>query len=1176
MWNLSSQCRRIQYKKQHFVKIINIKFFGEIMSLQFILGRAGAGKSTLLYKKLIETSIKNSDKRIVAVVPEQYSMETQKQILTMINNEYGRSGSFNIEVTSLTRLAYSVLEEQGVANYKVMDELGKTLIVRKILEDLKNDLTIYKGKTSMPGFADKVKSVISEFKQYGITDEVLDDMLKLSDKKPGLKHKLKDIQMICRAFDDYIRDKMITTEDVLTLFCRYIADSNLIKDTYLYFDSFTGFTPVQYQVLELLMRYSKGVTLTVTLPEDEKNITNYNKFELFSLSKETIAKVSLLAEKNNINIKKNLIAGENKRPYRIKDNDNLCYLENNIFRNKIIKKSDNPCRSVEVFAASNPHSEVKTVVSKIADLVINKGYRYNDIAIITGDMENYHRYIEEELLRYDIPAFIDHKRDISSNPFVDAVSAVLDVILKDFSYDAIMHMLRLSFMDIDREDADIFENYIRRFGRRGFKSYSRDWEKTYKEFSEEKMERVNAVRISIYDNIVPLRDVLKNKNSSVADYTTAVYSFVQNRNIQEKIEHYAEKFKKDGNLSLSKEYEQAYEVIISMFERIVNLMGDEYISLREYSEILKAGFQAVKVGIIPPGLDTVMVGDIERTRLKDTKKIIFFVGVNDTVIPNASSGGGIITDADRDFFRSDSQNKEICLAPTARDNIFKQRVYLYSLFAKPSKKLCLSFSKTDASGKAMRKSYIIGALQKIFADLKIIEEEAIQKSIDDITTKKAALEYLASNISEYRYKKSDVLFEALLSVMAKDKNNSGFVSLIKKGAFYKSKNPYLDEEVARRLYSDKENMGITRLEKFAACAYFQFLKNGLKLGERKEFEIAAYDIGNLYHDIIQHFFEDIQKRNIKWEYLEKSTSDVILEECVIEAMENYDNEALDGTARNLFIKNQVRETAKKTVDVLIRHIKSGSFKPSEYELRVTHGRIDRVDVYESGEDIFVKVIDYKSGNTEFNVTDTFFGMQMQLMVYLRDAINFEKKKHPDKNVLPGAGLYFHIQNPYINRPDIKKAKKDFIKENSKETLSDDEIILRTIENEQYKCFRMSGLVNSDFSVIESIDNELSDKTGASKIVKVSTTKKGVDKRSTVIDSSNYMKFIDHVADMADEMKKDIIKGNIKINPIEKACDYCPYGGICGFDRKLGDRYREMEKVGLEDVIARLNGSDEVE
>lgn len=438
------------------------------MSLQFIIGRAGSGKSTLLYKNLIDTSMNNPDKNILAVVPEQFSMETQKQILTMINEEYGLGGSFNIEVTSLNRLAYLIFEEQGIINYKVMDDLGKSLVIRKVLEQCKKELIIYKNKTAMPGFVEKVKSVLSELKQYYISDTDMDNMLDLCGRRPALYHKLKDILVIRKAFDEYIQDKMITTEDVLDIFCKYVGQSEIIKNTYFYFDSFTGFTPIQYKVLELLMKYSKGVMVSITLPENEKDFTTFNKYELFSLSKETIAKLKTLAKRNNVNINETLIAGEGKVPYRIKNNKALCHIEENIFRNKKLEKTENYNDAIEIYSLPNPRSEVVFVVAKISDLIVNKNYRYNDIAIITGDMANYYIYLEEELKKYDIPAFIDHKRDISSNPFVDGIIAVLDVIAMDFSYDAVMRMLRLNLLEINRNDIDVFENYIRRFGRRAF------------------------------------------------------------------------------------------------------------------------------------------------------------------------------------------------------------------------------------------------------------------------------------------------------------------------------------------------------------------------------------------------------------------------------------------------------------------------------------------------------------------------------------------------------------------------------------------------------------------------------------------------------------------------------------------------------------------------------------
>lgn len=1134
------------------------------MSLQFIIGRAGAGKSHLLYENMIAASEKHKNKNFVAVVPEQYSMEAQKEILTM----HPRKGSFNIEVTSLNRLAYTVFEEQGITGYKVMDDLGKTLVMRKVLEDCKNDLVIYRDKTSMSGFAEKMKMVVSEFKQYGINKEKLSSMNKEVEKRPSLKHKLRDIEIINNAFNDYINEKMITSEDVLLKLCEQIPGSEYVANTYFYLDGFTGFTPIQYSVLELIIKYSAGVKVALTLPEDEKDFTDYNKFELFSLSKETILKLTELAKSQNVIIEDTIVAGENQNPYRIRDNKGLCYLESNIFRNKKSESMTEKCDSVEIHVCSNPVKEVEYVASKIASLVVEKGYRYNDLAVITGDMEGYYRYVEEIFEKYNIPAFVDHKRNISSNPFVDGIRAVIEIVEKDFSYESVFHMLRLGFTDLELDDIDVMENYVLQSGRRGYKSYGKQWEKVYSGMEKESLEVINEGREKVYETIKPLREALKG-GKTVTDYTRAVYDFILSQKMQEKINEYALQFKEMNMPSQQREYEQAYETIISLLDRIVSLMGDEVISIKDYKQILQVGFESIKVGIIPPGLDTVMVGDIERTRLKDTKKIIFFIGVNDGIIPGGGVSGGIITDSDREFL----ENRNYVLAPTARENVFKQKFYLYTLMAKPTEKIIMSYSKSASDGSVRRKSYLISNIQKLFKNISVIDEETRVGSLSDFTNKKSALEYLADNIYEYRIKSENRLFQQVSAILLKDDESKKIIELMTEGAFYSNYKGSLKKDIARKLYGVKDNIGITRLEKYASCAYSQFLKNGLKLGDRKKYEIAAFDIGNLYHDTINRFFVKVQDNNIKWSELSKEKSRKIVEECVEKVMNEYDNDALDSSARNLFIKEKVRETSLKTTDILVKHIKSGKFVPAEYEIRVGQDRIDRVDILNKENELYVKVIDYKSGGKTFSISDTFLGLQMQLMVYMKDAMTYEKEKNPECNVMPAGGFYFNVHDPYVAKPDFEKVIRDYRAENPDSTISDDEIKMMEVEKLRYKSYKMSGMVNSDKEIIEAMDESLITKTGSSDILPVQTTKSGIGGRSVVMDGANYNKFIDYVSDMAESFKEEIFDGQIEMNPVEGACEYCPYGSVCGFDRKLGDRYREKEKLSMDDILATINGDN---
>ncbi len=1133
------------------------------MALQFIIGRAGAGKSYRMHEMMIQESMADPQHLCVAVVPEQYSMETQKEILMHHPNH----GSFNIEVTSFHRLAYGIFEEQGFQGYQVMDDLGAVLVLRKVLSDCENELTVYRKKAKNPGFAEKMKSVLSELKQYHITGEMLGQMIR-DTESPGLAHKLADIEVIYRAFEAYNQNQRILPEDILSILCRYLGKSESIKNTSFYFDGFTGFTPAQYQVLELLIRYSREVTVAVTLPQREAAFSAYKKTELFYLSKETIQKLSVLAENNGISTRKLIVAGAGQKPRRIADNASLCHIEQNLFQ-KCGSKADVQGDAIEIHAFGDPLSEVSFVAAKIAELVARQSYRYNDFAIITGNMEGYHRYLEQELERYQIPSFIDHKRTVCANPFIEGIRAAIEIIEKDFTYETVVHLLKLGLIDLDYEEKDVFENYVLRSGRRGFRSYSTEWKKLYRGMEEEELMQVNRVREKIKQMLEPLRSGLGRKDATVLSFTKAVYSFIVSMDIQRKMAEYAVQFKEKENLSLSKEYEQTYDALLNLLEQMTGLMGEECLSLAEYKQILVTGFETLKVGIVPPGMDTVMVGDIERTRLKDTKKILFLLGVNDGVIPKEEAGGSILSDFDREQL----EEKGIVLAPTARENIFRQRLYLYSLFAKPTEQLILCYSRSASDGSVLRESYIISGIRDLFRNLDVIDEGQKKTPYESIISEQTAKAYIAENIRDFKTGNLTEKFWDLCAYLSEQKNGRAAIEQILDGAFYHSKNPMLSKETAKKLYGNGAMLSVTKLERYAGCAYRFFLADGLRLKERERFLLAAFDIGNIYHGAIDVFFREVQKQNIPWEKLSRTDSRDIIDSCVEKVVEEYDHDVLESTARNAFIKQQVKQTAEITVDALIHHIRAGKFKPEAYELRVEHGRLDRVDLLEQENRLYVKVIDYKSGSTTFSLKDTFLGLQMQLMIYLKDAIHYEQKKHPDKEVLPAAGLYFHIDNPRIEKPVYEKEIQRY-RQDGNEAMTDEEIIQEVVWEQKYKTYRMSGLVNSDLDVIRAMDKDALTRKGSSVILPVSGSTDRIDSRSNALSSGEYQKLMEYVSDLADQMTQDILEGQIPINPVSGVCDYCKFQSICGFDRKLGDHYRDTASWKMDEVRNYLNGDEE--
>lgn len=1133
------------------------------MALQLIIGRAGSGKSYCLFEEMIEQSKQNKDKNYIAVVPEQYSMETQKLIM----DRHEKHGSFNIEVTSFIRLAYTVFEEIGYSDFQVMDDLGKTLVMRKVLEDCKDQLALYADKTSKPGFTEKMKTVISELKQYNIDNNSLNQMLDEVEERPVLKHKIKDIGIINDAFNSYISENMITSEDILQILCKNIPQSDWIKNTSFYFDGYTGFTPVQYKVLELLMIYAKDVSFAITLPEDELENLEYDSFELFGLSKETIVNLKLLAQENNIKEKPIVIVGKGKEPYRIAHNKSLCHIEKNIFRNAQEKINDEN-NAIEIHSVLNPHKEAEFVAKKIAKLVVNEGMRYKDIAVVTADMNSYYRFLEEEFNKYNIPAFIDHKRDMLSNPYVDGIIGVLEIIEKDFSYDSVFRFLKLGITNIESDYIDILENYVVRTGRKGYKSYCQKWEKLFRNMPEEHLNIINEAKDILMSIVEPLRNKINGKGVTVGACTRAVYEFLLSVDAEKQLEEYSQLFESVNEKDKAKEYQQSYESIIKLLEQLVSLMDNQVVSVKNYRQIIQAGFENIKVGIIPPGLDMVMVGDLERTRLKDTKKVLFFVGVNDGAIPKGSSGSGVISDLDREFL----EKKNFVLAPTAKENLFKQKFYLYMLMSKPTKKIILSFSNTGNDGTVLRKSYLINDILGLFNDVKIKDEELNVINSEDILNKEVAATYVSSEFGNYRRGNSNNLFEQLNHVLLNDDNYKEIMDLITEGAYFKAPTPTLDKINAIRLYGHGDNIKTTALEKYAKCPFSQFLANGLRLKERPEHKIEDFDIGNLFHNALDSFFNQIKIKQIDWNSISKEQSHKILDDCIEKVMEEYENDALESNARNLFLKKQVKSTAQKSIDVLIKHIQNGKFEPAEYELTLKCGRVDRVDIAEEDNKIYVKVIDYKSGNKTFDFVDAYLGIDLQLMLYLKETMEYEQRKNPDKEILPAGAFYFNIKNPYVSKPDFQEETAKYLLRNPDTNLTHSQIKQLILEEAKENEYRMSGLVEKDATLIGLIDKNFSQEEKGSKIVNVNKTTTGaIRQNKNLISKGLYEKYIDHVGKVADKMRQEIMDGNIDIKPIENYCQWCSYKNICGFDKQLGYKCKDKETIKIADIEQELSG-----
>ena len=790
------------------------------MALQFIFGGAGAGKSYYLYNKIIQQSIENPKKQYLILVPEQFTMQTQKELVTM----HPRKGICNIDVLSFERLAFRVLTEMGESQRTLLEETGKSMVLRRVAQEKKKELKILGAKMDKQGYVSQMKSMVSELRQYEISTEDLEDVLEDLSSSPELYYKLQDIKTLYQGFFDYLEGSFITQEEVLDAMGRVAPQSKKLKDSVLVLDGYTGFTPIQLQLLETLLEICEEVYVTVTVAAGEDPYKMGSPHELFYLSRQTVASLLRIAKDKKISWKEYWIPeGRGEYQGRFKDNPPMAFLEKNVFRYRR-KKYPKQQDAVQIYEAQNPASEMEMTAGEIRRLVRTKGYRYRDFAVITGDMQVYAPAAARAFARYEIPCFIDEKHSVFLNPFVEYLRAAVDMIVENFSYESIFRMLRCGLNDISTEEADRLENYVIAMGIRGFSRWQQEWVRSYRGENPEECVQIDKIRASLVEKWEPFYKKMKTPDASVRTYTEALYQYITANKIQEKLKEFTRNFEAEGNLSLVKEYSQIYEIVMNLLDKLVEILGDKKVRIREFKEILEAGLSEAKVGIIPPTSDQVLVGDMERTRLKDIK-IVFFVGVNEGKIPKEQQAGKLLSDLNREELKGSLKERGLSLAPTAKENLYTQKFYLYLNLTKPSERIYLSYSRLSSSGEAMSPSFLVAQIQKLFPDA--VREWDVPLFAE---SKYGALDRLSEEMR--KQDRTSPVFEELMSWFTSQKEYGELVNRLIDAAYYVNPQESISKGVAEALYGTELSNSASRLEQFAKCACSHFLSYGLMLRER--------------------------------------------------------------------------------------------------------------------------------------------------------------------------------------------------------------------------------------------------------------------------------------------------------------------------------------------------------
>lgn len=1129
------------------------------MGLKFYIGASGSGKSYRLYEDIIAQAMENPHRNYLVVVPDQFTMQTQ---LDMVRR-HPRSGIMNIDVLSFGRLSHRIFEEVGGNDKPVLDDTGKSLVLRKVAAGLEDDLSVMKRNIKKIGYIHEVKSALSEFMQYGLGTKEVEQMVEYSSKRGALSYKLKDLHLLYEGFLQYIKEKYITTEETLDRLRHVLPKSRIVADSVIAFDGFTGFTPIQYNVIQELMLLANEVIVTVTADTREDCYKPDGEQKLFHLSKKTIYDLEKKAKEAGVARAEDILITE-ATVQRYVDNPGLSHLERELFRyptTEYQKEQD----SIRIMEVSTPKEELRQICLSIRQLIREEGYCYRDIAVVTGDIERYGYLAKEEFEKFGIPYYLDQTNKLVLNPFIEFIRSALLVSIQEYSYEAVFHFLRCGLSGITPGETDRLENYVRTMGIRGRKAWNEPFTRRLKRQEEEaqELEQLNHLRQQITDMLEPLLI----KEATGEALVRALYDFIVRADIENKLAEYEDAFTAQGNLVKAKEYAQIYRLVMELLEQIIGLLGDETMTIKEFADILDAGFAEIKVGTIPQNVDKVVIGDIERTRLCEIKAL-FFMGVNDGIIPRSGAKGGIISDIDREFL----QESDFELAPTPRQQMYIQRLYLYLMMTKPTRYLRLSYAKVDSEGKSIRPAYLIATVCRLFPKM-TIEKPELRDIEEQIDAPADAMEYLVRMLRQYAAEDDKLdkkLFLTLYDTYVRNEKYAPILEQMKRAAFFHYENGKLPKELAKLLYGQVLHNSVSRLEKFASCAYAHFLQYGLGLEERDKYSFETVDMGNVFHAVLENFADKLPTEGYTWFDFPKEVGERLVKECLENYAAAYGETVLYSSKRNEYLITRMERILDRTVQTLQYQLQQGAFTPENFEMSFEMasdldavnitlseeekmrliGRIDRIDTCERQDKLYVKVIDYKSGNRRFDLAALYYGLQLQLVVYMNAAVEMQQKAHRDKKVIPAAMLYYHVSDPMT---DTDKGQPD----------------PQEIQDAILEELKMTGMVSDEEEIIQLLDKDFTDK---SKVLPVAKKKDGsFTQASSVLSQEDFHVVSDYVNHKIRELGSEILAGDIALNPYKQtkgnACTYCSYRSICGFDGKLGaDLVRELQDMDQEEAL----------
>ncbi len=1166
------------------------------MTMRLLIGRAGSGKTTLCLQEIEEELYRNQDgPSLIYLVPEQAAFEAEYALASLP----GLGGTIRAQVLSFRRLAWRILQETGGGRRLFIDDTGKGMVLRKALERHKSLLQILRDAGDKPGFLQDLVNLYNELRRNRISIYHLKEAWNRETKNKGggglLGKKLGEVALVMEEAEQELSAHYVDAEDTLLMLALKLPQSNFARDALLWVDGFYGFTHLEFFVLESLLQHAREMTVTLCLDRCYTMGEKVDELNPFYNSAVTCKHLQQLAAARGVATTKILLP-QNGCAYlpRFKNNPHLSHLEKHLHSYPTIPfcgehYSSLPLRLV---AAPGRRSEVEAVAREIIRLTRDEHYRYREIAVVAHNLEQYADLIVPVFNDYNIPLFLDQKRTILHHPLVEFIRSALEVVNGNWRPETVFRCIKSGFLfpaDGDqkqfqkwRDLAAMLENYVLAYGIRGahWKDDQR-WKYFRRDTLEEEDPGPSIDEAAFLDQIDKTRRLLSGPllqfqdkygaASTVRERVKAVYELLETVAAGQKLLLAAEQARERGEPEKSREQEQVFQGIINLMDQLVEITGEEKVAPALFARLIDSGLAALRLGLVPPSLDQVLVGNLERTRAGNLRAL-FLLGANDGILPSRPTGEAIFSEEERDTLEA----RGFTLSPGPRRRLFDEEFFIYIALTGAKELLWVSYSLADEEGRALLPALLISRLQEMFPGLReevpVIDKEescsnetatnnesgAANLLLPFIIHPRQTLSHLALQLG--RWKEGAVLHPLWWEVYNWYACGGGDKEDTKRllaGIFYENTETAINEKTSCELYGSPLQASASRLERFRNCPFAHFAAYGLRLQQRVQYGLEAPDTGRFFHVALRNVARVLETQQRHWGDCKKEELLQIVSAEVTRLLPRVQQEILLSSQRYLHLAKKIEETVGRAVLYLAEQDRRSEFKPiaveisfaKDGELPPLHltlengtpvnivGRIDRLDgaISDTGS-IYLRIIDYKSGAADLDLMEVLHGLSLQLFIYL-DAALTNASMLPQIRELPvyPAGIfYFRVYDPLLR---------------SRGPLTPDEI-----ETEMLKLFKLKGKVLAEPAVVKLMDKELI--FGYSNVIPVGMTKEGELYRNakSLLTAEEFEKLHNHIRCIIADTAAEIMQGSLKISPFKlgrkKACTFCPFKAVCQFDLLL--------------------------